>query len=237
VIGQKYSVKLNGQLVNEFTGARALTGYIGLQNWGGDGEVHFRNVRCKELPSQPGLKVDLAAVAPAKTNQNLIEVLSEQTPNALEWALAPLDRTTPPDIRQNLMLLREDLLDEAVKKPAAGADAYKCGRELCDALLATLDERDKALVRAGYTVAQADANVVVTNQALEARRNYKMSWPQFRREQEQRDELRKEQDAHAALAKERPAMEWADRGAQIRKTVDALYAHYREAARRSPGGQ
>jgi hypothetical protein len=188
-------------------------------------------------------RADAAAVAPGSApgapnatpspDHTFVEILSEQAPNSLEWALAPLDRTTPRDVRQNLTYLREDLLDEAAKKPAAGADAYKLGQQLCDDLIATLDERDKALVRAGYTSAQAQANIVVTSQALEARRNYMMSWPQYKREQAQRREIQKEQDAHAALTKERPVVEWANRGAQIRTMVDSLYAQYREAVRRS----
>ncbi len=233
-IGQKYSVKLNGQTVNEYIGNRGVTGYIGLQNWKGDGDVHFRNVLIKEFPTTPGPVLGKSPDAPEKAMQNLIEILSEQAPNALEWALAPLDRTTPPDIRQNLTILREDLSDEGAKKPTAIADAYKLGRQLCNDLIATLNERDQALVRAGYTTAQANANIAVTNQSLEARRNYQMRWPQYFRERDQRDELRKQKDDGAALAKQRPALEWAARGAQIRKSLDALYAQFREAARRSP---
>lgn len=232
-MGQKYTVRLNGQVVNEYIGNRALSGYIGLQTWKGDGDVHFRKVRIKEFPATPGPELGAAANPSTKVNQNFIEILSEQAPNALEWALAPLDRTTPPDIRQNLTLLRESLLDEAAKKPAVSAAAYKLGQQLCDDLLATLNERDKAQVRAGYTAAQASANIAVTNQALEARRNFQMRWPQYFREKDQREELRQEKDAGAALAKQRPAVEWSDRAAQIRKTVDALYAQFREAARRS----
>lgn len=230
-IGQKYTVKLNGQVVNDYTGNRALTGYIGLQTWKGEGDVRFRNVRIKELPPAAGPDLANGPSTPARSS---IEILSEQTPNALEWALAPLDRTTPPDIRRNLMFLRENLLDEAAKAPAASADTYKLGQQLCNALIATLNERDQALVRAGYRASQANANIAVTDQALEARRNFKMSWPQYFREKDQRDQLRNEKDAAAALARQRPAVEWADRGAQIRKTVDALYAQFREAARRSP---
>jgi hypothetical protein len=182
-------------------------------------------------PATPNPQI--AAAAPAKPDQTCVEILSEQAPNALEWALAPLDRTTPPDIRKNLTLLRENLLDEKAKKPAAGAEAYTLGRELCNDLIATLDERDKALVRAGYTAAQANVNMgEITDQALEARRNYQMRWPQFFRERDQRDELRKEKQNGAALTKQRPILEWADRSAQIRTIVDALYAQYREAARR-----
>jgi hypothetical protein len=46
-IGQKYTVKINGKTVCEYTGNRATEGYIGLQNHGHD-EVSFRNIRVKE---------------------------------------------------------------------------------------------------------------------------------------------------------------------------------------------
>ena len=232
VIGQKYTVKLRDRVVNEFTGSRAVSGFIGLQNWKGEGEVHFRNVRVKELLSANDFDSGVASSGPAKASETSIEVLSEQAPNALEWALAPLDRTTPPDIRKSLTLLRESLLDEEAKKPAASAGAYKLGQELCNSLIAAFNERDKTLVRAGYRSSQAEANMgAVTDQSLEARRRI-MNWPAYFREKDQREELRKQKENGAAQAKQRPALEWSDRGAQIRKVVDALYAEFRAAARR-----
>jgi len=45
--GQKYTVRLNGKLINTFTGSRSVEGMIGLQNH--TDEVAFRNVRVKEL--------------------------------------------------------------------------------------------------------------------------------------------------------------------------------------------
>jgi hypothetical protein len=49
VVGQLYVVRLNGQTVCEFTGNRALEGYIGLQNHDNQSKVSFRNVRIKKL--------------------------------------------------------------------------------------------------------------------------------------------------------------------------------------------
>ena len=49
VTGQRYVVKLNGQLVNDFTGNKGSTGYIGLEE-NAAGPVQFRNVRVKPLP-------------------------------------------------------------------------------------------------------------------------------------------------------------------------------------------
>jgi hypothetical protein len=195
------------------------------------------------LSAATGLLVCISSSAPAKADQTSIEVLSQQAPNALEWALAPLDRKTPPDIRQNLTLLREYLLDEKAKKPVASAAAYKLGEQLCNDLIATLNERDKMLVRAGYTAAQSKVNMgEITNQALEARRTTGVppawcpaprfsTWPTYQREKDQREELRKQKENGAALERQRPVLEWADRGAQIRGIVDALYAQYRVAAR------
>jgi len=73
----------------------------------------------------------------------------------------------------------------------------------------------------------------ITNQALEARRRF-TSWPTYQREKDQRGEVRKEKQNAAALERQRPVIEWANRGDQIRKMVDLLYAQYREAARQ-PG--
>ncbi len=49
VVGQKYTVVVNGQMVCEFTGERALEGYIGLQNHDPTTKVLFRRVAIKEL--------------------------------------------------------------------------------------------------------------------------------------------------------------------------------------------
>jgi len=181
----------------------------------------------------------------ADINRSPSEVLSKEAPNVIEWALAPLDQKVPEGIRQNLVVLREDLLDEQAKAPAASAATYKLGQELCNKLVETLNERDQARVRAGYTAAQANANKgEITNQALEARRTAavpsgrrtsgSMAWPTYFREVDQREELRRQKQNGAALENQRPILEWADRGAQIRKVLDAVYAQYREAARRPP---
>ncbi|GEM_PF-214124 len=51
-IGQEYTVRLNGRLINRYTGERSLEGMIGLQNHVHDAEsiVSYRDVRVLELP-------------------------------------------------------------------------------------------------------------------------------------------------------------------------------------------
>jgi cytochrome c len=52
-VGQEYTVTLNGEVVNTFTGARNLAGYIGLQNHDAGSHVHYRYVRIKEIDTSP----------------------------------------------------------------------------------------------------------------------------------------------------------------------------------------
>lgn len=162
----------------------------------------------------------------------LLETFSQLAPNATEWSLAPLDEEVPPNVRQNLIYLREDLLDEHKQKPKSGVKAYKAAHQLCTAMIAALDERDLTLVRAGYRSAQADAGQKVSTQALDARRNYMMSWPQYQREESQRAALRQQQGAEADIKKEGIKVEWAARTTTLRASLDALYAQFRAALRR-----
>ena len=49
VVGQRYRVWINGELVNDFLGERGLKGHIGLQNHDKGSMVRFRNIRVVEL--------------------------------------------------------------------------------------------------------------------------------------------------------------------------------------------
>ncbi|MEZ5385375.1 MAG: hypothetical protein R3F13_07665 [Prosthecobacter sp.] len=168
------------------------------------------------------------------STQPLIEVIKDQGPNATEWALTPLDETIPADIRQNLTFLREDLLDEGAKTARSKPEAYKLASDYCGKLLAALDQRELARVNAGYRAAQADANKATSTQALNARRNYQMSWPQYAREESQRAALRESETDKADVKKERLKVEWATRATSMRSYLDSIYAQFREALRQSP---
>ena len=48
-VGQNYTIKINGEVVNEFVGERGTKGYIGLQNHDDGSPVAFRNVHVREL--------------------------------------------------------------------------------------------------------------------------------------------------------------------------------------------
>ena len=239
-IKNRVKVVLNGQSINDFTGLRQLTGFIGLQCHP-RGPVQFRNIRIRDLsvsvPFAP-VQSTSASSAPLATiqsdpSQPRIQVIKDQGPNATEWAMTPLDETIPADIRQNLTLMREDLLDESSKAPKARVEAYSLASDYCDKLLTALNQRELARVQAGYRAAQAEANKNISNQALDARRNYMMSWPQYAREESQRAALRENESDKADVKKERIKVEWATRADAMRKHLDDLYVRFREELRQS----
>ena len=199
--GQSYKISVNGKITADCVGNRETSGYIALQTHRNGGGIHFRDIRIKELSTPASLAL---AVSISKPGESPVETLTQQAPNAMEWALAPLDQAVPGDIRQNLTFLREDLLDEGAKKPKASPEAYTLASKLCDTLLATLQERYLAQGHAEFRNVEANARTGVTSEALEARRSYKMSWPQFAREESQRAELKSQATNNAEVLKELP---------------------------------
>jgi len=202
--------------------------YKGL-NWHKD---RLRGVRLEAV----GNSENAASAAPLASirtdaNQPRIGVIKDQGPNATEWALTPLDEAIPADIRQNLTFLREDLLDEGKKAAKASPEAYKLASDYCDKILTALDQRDLARVNAGYRASQADADKRTSTQALDARRNHQMSWPQYAREESQRAALRENETDKADVKKERLKVDWATRSVRMRSYLDDLYRQLREAMR------
>ena len=200
-------------------------------------------VPATKLPNAPTVAVadskPAAVFAAIQTdaNQPRVEVLKDQAPNAVEWALAPLDQMVPGDIRQNLTFLREDLLDEGKQKPKASPAAYTLAAQICNTLLTAFEERNQTLAHAGFRAVEAQTRTGVTSDTLDARRNYKMSWPQFARENAQRAELKSQANNSAAVMAERPKLQWTERTVVLRKTLDGLYAQFREALRQSAGAK
>jgi hypothetical protein len=239
-VGNHFQVFINGQSTVDVTDEvkRYNSGLIGLQihNPMVPKMVQFKDIKLRVLSgSQPVQQLPTASTAALTIdpNQPLLDTFSQLAPNASAWVLAGLDEGVPPNVRQNLTYLREDLLDEYKQKPKASQEAYKLAHQLCSTMITALDERDQTLVNAGFRAAQADAGIRGTNQALEARRNYMMSWPQYAREQAQRAELIRQGTAGAQVSRELPKVEWSTRTAAMRKTIDDLYAQFREALRQS----
>ena len=169
--------------------------------------------------------------APTIVQTPIIQVFTREAQNLISWALAPLEETVPPDIRQKLTYLREDLIDEGKVRPSASLDAYRAAFYLCEDLLTALNERDQARVAAGYRAAQTAAAQPIGNQALDARRNYLMSWPQHSREESQRAALSNQSQARTVVSSEAHKVAWATKAERLRASLDARYRTFRSAMR------
>ncbi|HSI14773.1 MAG TPA: DUF1080 domain-containing protein, partial [Chthoniobacter sp.] len=76
VIGQHYLIKVNGVLVNDFTGNKALRGYIGMQNVKLGG-MQYRNMRVKELSSAEAATIEHPPVVSSEERwKNAINLLA-----------------------------------------------------------------------------------------------------------------------------------------------------------------
>ncbi len=49
VVGHQYTIFINGELVNSFTGDRSARGFIGMQNHDDGSPVRYRNIRVTEI--------------------------------------------------------------------------------------------------------------------------------------------------------------------------------------------
>lgn len=185
-----------------------------------NGKYKYRGTRLEALKQEPP--------APKVT---ALEALSQQAANADAWALSPLDVPVPADIRSNLTFLREDLLDEAKAAPKATPEAYQLGAQLCNLVIATLDERDRTLAQAGLrnTLASAQASVNALNR--DSRPVNRLSWPEYSRERAQERDLKGKALSAADAAKEKPKLVWLERTVVLKQSFDAAYAKYRSALR------
>ncbi|MFC6021730.1 ThuA domain-containing protein [Plantactinospora solaniradicis] len=82
VEGERLRVYLNGVLVNDFTNTdpvRSLAGYIGIQNHGTGDDASFRNIRIKELGSNPDPGTNTTVQAEAFSAQSGVTVVSKSS--------------------------------------------------------------------------------------------------------------------------------------------------------------
>ncbi len=95
-IGQQVTVKLNDEVVNEFTGKLGTRGHVGIQNHDANAAVAFRNIRVVELP-QGGADAQVAGapagdLAPGLVGEYFRDVTDLNTLNDHKPFLVRVDR-------------------------------------------------------------------------------------------------------------------------------------------------
>lgn len=167
----------------------------------------------------------------AASNINPLDLLAQEGSNMIAWVTSPLNVDIPDNFRANISLLREDLLDGHAKG-SASPEIYQSAVELCSNLMACIDKKEKQQIDAKLRVAQAKQRSPLSNQALEARRNYLMSWPQYERENRQREVLSEEKADTTVVKASELELEWIETAGKLRKALDVKYSAYRAALRK-----
>lgn len=167
----------------------------------------------------------------AASNINPLDLLAQEGSNMIAWVTSPLDVDIPDNFRANISLLREDLLD-GHDNGGVSPEIYRSAVELCDNLMACIDKKEKQQIDAKLRVAQAKQRSPLSNQALEARRNYLMSWPQYHREVRQREVLSEEKADNAEVKASELELAWIETAGKLRKALDVKYSAYRAALRK-----
>lgn len=222
-----------------FFGIHAYSSYVGtnsnhyfFDNFIFNGELPTVNVFTDKKINHdvtPALQLNISKEA--LSNINPLDLLAQEGSNLIAWVTSPLNVDIPDDFRANISLLREDLLDGHAKG-SASPEIYKSAVELCDNLMACIDKKEKQQIDAKLRVAQAKQRSPLSNQALEARRNYLMSWPQYHREVRQREVLAEEKDDTTEVKASELELAWIETAGKLRKSLDVKYSAYRAALRK-----
>lgn len=153
-------------------------------------------------------------------NKNAIDTVMDTGPATTEDVLAPLGAKAMPEkkvlkVGADITALREKLLDEAAKSPAASPDAYKAAVGLCNAWLNALDERSTIAGNKSHApMGTADMNS-----------NTPVHPNEYSLEQEAIDAKKKKQDdaKENAFFNDAQKKQWEQRAAQWRQYLSQLY--------------
>lgn len=193
---------------------------------------HIKGRRLEALlPKGAAKKMQpVAADIDSKPGQSQIDVISSQAASVTAGVIVPLDATAQ-DHRAAIITLRENLVDEAVMRPVAPAEAYQTATKLCDAWLVSLDERDKRLASYGQTRPTTILGY--------SRKSNLQAGDYFRYLREIADAHRKELDdwRQAQFFIDAQKKQWNDRGTLLKQGLDALHYQVVEAVKARANAQ
>ena len=119
--------------------------------------------------------------------------------------------------------MKEELRDEAARKPVATATAYGAALRLCALMLDDLAARKVAQTEAGGAAALHQ-----TSQLTEWRRDH-LTWPMYALEHDERTERKQ-----WAASNSPRMLAWQKRTNDMRYELGVWYNKFREALRQSP---
>jgi len=159
----------------------------------------------------------------SKAAESRIEELIERKNTIVEDIFGPLNNPVPASIREYLADLRENLLDEAAKKPVASSNTYDFGVRFCNGLISAYDERQLMVARLRNNSPSNAAGKPITMKDHP-------NWADYERERREARAATHDNKLETAFARN-TRLQWAQRSEQLRKALDAFYAQFRQAAR------
>ena len=187
-------------------------------------QIHGTRLETREaLDSDPKNGPAAANSAPSKAPESRIEELIERKNIIVEDIFGPLNNPVPTSIREYLADLRENLLDEAAKKPVAGSNAYDLGVRFCNGLISAYDERE---IMAARLRNNTPSNAAGKPNTMKDHPN----WVDYVRERAEARAATHDNKLETAFARN-TKLQWSQRSEQLRKALDAFYAQFRQAAR------
>jgi hypothetical protein len=166
----------------------------------------------------------------------LAQILSQQGPNIMDWALSPLDTAVPPGFREKLMQLKDGLLDDAAKSGQPYAGACNDGAQFCNAMLLVLNERDTKISQLNASSA-VDAPSDLNKRRQDFTGDPWVDWPEYQRERGEARQRNRDAAATNEFFNQGELNAWTQRAGQLRQTCDAYYEQFRVALRSAPALQ
>jgi hypothetical protein len=155
-----------------------------------------------------------------------LDELREHAASMTESVLGSLERETGASFRGYISDLREDVLDEAARKPAASPGAYSLAVQLCNSLIAVATERDVLIARLNNNKpTNAAGSAAVTK--------VHPNWIDLERERDEAARATHNNTLETTFHKQ-ITVQWGLRAAELRKTFDSEIAQFRMALRQSP---
>lgn len=145
------------------------------------GMVRLHGERVIKTPPPAAPESSAGATAAAATTR--IAELMNRKSAIVESLFAPLDKALGAGVRESMVDLRENLLDESQKSPAASTAAYTLAVRYCNGLISAYDEREKSAGRMGGDTSASAVSANISRwktRGAELRLSLDALWTEFR---------------------------------------------------------
>ena len=213
----KYTIRYKGAKFSDHLTLKAGNTFL-------DGQNNFNlHVTASRIPDEVQPVTTPASPIPSETPaKSYIDVLADYGASTFTATiLSPLDQPIP-NCKEAIATLRENLLDEQAKKPAASVDAYRAAWRLCNAWIEAEVERDKMVASFG----QAAPATIDTQHGKKTVLNPQDYLMYLRELDDARKKQRADSQSHKWYFGARKN-EWSLRCASLREALDKDYAQVR----------